>query len=81
MPTNVIMPALELAQEKGKVLRWLKAPGDRVAKGDPIVDIETDKVTVAPPMRHVSHPTPPDRHRHLENGTEQPHSNWRTCGQ
>ena len=31
MPTNVIMPALELAQETGKVLRWLKAPGDRQA--------------------------------------------------
>ena len=46
MPTNVIMPALELAQETGKVIRWLKAPGDRVAKGDPIVEIETDKVTV-----------------------------------
>src|SRR5688572_20024897 len=46
MPTNVIMPALELAQETGKVNRWLKAPGDRVAKGDPIVEIETDKVTV-----------------------------------
>jgi hypothetical protein len=30
MATNVIMPALELAQENGKVLRWLKAPGDRV---------------------------------------------------
>jgi pyruvate dehydrogenase E2 component (dihydrolipoamide acetyltransferase) len=40
------MPALELAQETGKVIRWLKAPGDRVAKGDPIVEIETDKVTV-----------------------------------
>ena len=38
MPTNVIMPVLELAQETGKVLRWLKAPGDRVAKGDPIVE-------------------------------------------
>lgn len=46
MPTNVIMPALEMAQETGKVIRWLKAPGDRVAKGDPIVEIETDKVTV-----------------------------------
>ena len=42
MPTNVIMPAFELAQETGKVLRWLKAPGDRVANGDPIVEIETD---------------------------------------
>ncbi len=46
MPTNVIMPALELAQETGKVLRWLKQPGDSVRKGEPIVEIETDKVTV-----------------------------------
>ena len=46
MPTSVIMPALELAQETGKVLRWLKAPGESVRKGEPIVEIETDKVTV-----------------------------------
>ena len=46
MPTPVIMPALELAQETGKVVRWLKAPGDAVAKGEPLVEIETDKVTV-----------------------------------
>ena len=46
MPANVIMPALELAQETGKVLRWLKSPGDTVRKGESIVEIETDKVTV-----------------------------------
>jgi len=46
MPTNVIMPALELAQETGKVLRWLKSHGDTVRKGESIVEIETDKVTV-----------------------------------
>ena len=46
MPTTVIMPALELAQETGKVLRWIKAPGDTVRKGEPLVEIETDKVTV-----------------------------------
>jgi pyruvate dehydrogenase E2 component (dihydrolipoyllysine-residue acetyltransferase) len=45
MPTNVIMPALELAQETGKVLQWLKFPGDTVRKGEPLVEIETDKVT------------------------------------
>ena len=45
MPTNVIMPALELAQESGKVLHWLKLPGDTVTKGEPLVEIETDKVT------------------------------------
>src|SRR2546425_9167818 len=46
MPATVIMPALELAQETGKVLKWLKSPGDTVAKGESIVEIETDKVTV-----------------------------------
>src|SRR5262245_5841613 len=46
MPTNVIMPALEMAQETGKVLKWLKAAGHTVAKGETIVEIETDKVTV-----------------------------------
>jgi pyruvate dehydrogenase E2 component (dihydrolipoamide acetyltransferase) len=46
MATNVIMPALELAQETGKVVRWIKASGDTVRKGEPIVEIETDKVTV-----------------------------------
>ena len=40
------MPALEMAQETGKVLRWIKSPGDRVIKGESIVEIETDKVTV-----------------------------------
>ncbi|MGE5265551.1 MAG: 2-oxo acid dehydrogenase subunit E2 [Acidobacteriota bacterium] len=46
MATNVIMPALEMAQETGKVLRWLKAEGETVGKGEPIMEIETDKVTV-----------------------------------
>jgi len=46
MPTTVIMPALELAQTTGKVLKWLKSPGDTVSRGEPLVEIETDKVTV-----------------------------------
>jgi pyruvate dehydrogenase E2 component (dihydrolipoamide acetyltransferase) len=46
MPANVIMPALEMAQETGKVIRWLVAPGSSVQKGQPIVEIETDKITV-----------------------------------
>jgi pyruvate dehydrogenase E2 component (dihydrolipoamide acetyltransferase) len=46
MPATVIMPALELAQETGKVVRWLKTAGETVVKGEPIVEIETDKVTV-----------------------------------
>jgi pyruvate dehydrogenase E2 component (dihydrolipoamide acetyltransferase) len=46
MATNVIMPALGMAQETGKVLRWLKADGEAVKQGEPLVEIETDKATV-----------------------------------
>ncbi len=43
---NVIMPALGMAQETGKVLRWLKGEGDAVTQGEPLLEIETDKATV-----------------------------------
>src|SRR5581483_8021195 len=46
MPADVIMPALGMAQETGKILRWLKADGDAVAKGEQLMEVETDKVTV-----------------------------------
>ncbi len=46
MPTDVLMPALGMAQETGKVIRWLKAEGDAVALGEPLMEVETDKVTV-----------------------------------
>jgi pyruvate dehydrogenase E2 component (dihydrolipoamide acetyltransferase) len=40
------MPALGMAQETGKLVRWLKAEGDEVAKGEPLMEVETDKATV-----------------------------------
>jgi pyruvate dehydrogenase E2 component (dihydrolipoamide acetyltransferase) len=43
MAISVVMPALELAQESGKLLAWLKQEGDDVAKGEMIAEIETDK--------------------------------------
>ena len=46
MPIEVIMPALGMAQETGKLVRWIKNEGDAVAKGEPLMEIETDKVTV-----------------------------------
>jgi pyruvate dehydrogenase E2 component (dihydrolipoamide acetyltransferase) len=46
VPTEVIMPALGMAQETGKLLRWIKSEGDTVTKGEPLMEIETDKVTV-----------------------------------
>lgn len=45
MAVSVVMPALELAQETGKVLVWIKKEGDQVAKGEPLLEIETDKVS------------------------------------
>ena len=46
MPVEVIMPMLGMAQETGKVLRWLKQDGESVRKGEPLLEVETDKVTV-----------------------------------
>ena len=46
MPAEVVMPALGMAQETGKVLRWFKEDGAPVAKGEPLLEVETDKVTV-----------------------------------
>ncbi len=46
MATNVILPALGMAQETGKVVRWLKTEGEQVTKGEPLAEIETDKATV-----------------------------------
>jgi pyruvate dehydrogenase E2 component (dihydrolipoamide acetyltransferase) len=43
---EVIMPRLSDTMEEGLVARWLKHPGDAVARGDEIAEIETDKVTV-----------------------------------
>lgn len=46
MATDVIMPALGMSQEKGKILKWLKREGESVSKGEPLMEIETDKATV-----------------------------------
>ena len=40
------MPALEMAQETGKLLSWRKREGDAISKGEPLLDIETDKAVV-----------------------------------
>jgi len=40
------MPALEMAQETGKLLAWRKKEGERVTKGEPLLEIETDKAVV-----------------------------------
>lgn len=46
MATNVIMPALGMSQDTGKVIKWLKAEGQTVTQGEPLIEIETDKAVV-----------------------------------
>jgi pyruvate dehydrogenase E2 component (dihydrolipoyllysine-residue acetyltransferase) len=46
MAISVVMPALEMAQENGKLLAWRKKEGESVAKGEPLLEIETDKAVV-----------------------------------
>jgi pyruvate dehydrogenase E2 component (dihydrolipoamide acetyltransferase) len=43
---NVIMPKMGDGMEEGTLLRWLKQVGDQVDIGDPIAEIETDKVSL-----------------------------------
>jgi len=46
MAISVVMPALEMAQETGKLISWLKKEGETVAKGEPLLEIETDKAVM-----------------------------------
>jgi len=46
MAISVVMPALEMAQETGKLISWLKKEGEAVAKGEPLLEIETDKAVM-----------------------------------
>ncbi len=46
MNHRVIMPDLGQTAAEGKILRWLKKPGDRVSKGEALFEVETDKVTM-----------------------------------
>src|SRR5580765_5509867 len=46
MAISVVMPALEMAQETGKLVSWKKKEGDSVKKGELLLEVETDKAVV-----------------------------------
>jgi len=46
MPISVVMPALEMAQETGKLVAWRKKEGEAVAKGEILLEVETDKAVM-----------------------------------
>jgi len=46
MAISVVMPALEMAQETGKLVSWLKKEGESVSKGELLLEVETDKAVM-----------------------------------
>jgi pyruvate dehydrogenase E2 component (dihydrolipoamide acetyltransferase) len=44
--SDLVMPRLSDTMEEGTILRWLKADGDTIARGEELVEIETDKATM-----------------------------------
>ena len=44
MPTNVVMPQMGESVAEGTIIKWLKRPGDRVERDEPLFEITTDKV-------------------------------------
>jgi pyruvate dehydrogenase E2 component (dihydrolipoamide acetyltransferase) len=46
MAVSVVMPALEMAQETGKLVAWRKKEGETVSKGEVLLEIETDKAVM-----------------------------------
>src|SRR5690348_5081592 len=47
MPVDIVMPRLSDTMTEGTVARWLKKPGDHVAKGEALAEIETDKALMS----------------------------------
>src|ERR1044071_6289872 len=45
MASEVKLPRLGQGMESGTIVRWLKAEGDQVEKGEPLYELDTEKVT------------------------------------
>ena len=44
MVTDVVMPQMGESIAEGTVVKWLKKPGDKVERDEPLLEISTDKV-------------------------------------
>ncbi len=49
MPLDIVVPSLGESVASATIARWMKKPGDAVAADEPLVELETDKVTVEVP--------------------------------
>src|SRR5829696_659774 len=45
MATDISLPRLGQGMEAGTIVRWLKSEGDNVEKGEPLYELDTEKVT------------------------------------
>lgn len=46
---DVLLPQFGMGMQDGEIIRWLKAIGDEVREGDPLVEVEAAKTTVEMP--------------------------------
>ncbi|NJD02740.1 MAG: biotin attachment protein [Ruminiclostridium sp.] len=46
MATRIVMPPLGETMDEGKIIQWLKKEGDKVERGEALLEVETDKVTM-----------------------------------
>jgi pyruvate dehydrogenase E2 component (dihydrolipoamide acetyltransferase) len=46
MAVEIVMPAMEMAQDSARLVAWLRDEGEYIRQGEPVMEIETDKVTV-----------------------------------
>src|SRR6476661_9004972 len=44
MATNIVVPELGESVVEARVAKWLKKQGDQVSAGDPLVELETEKI-------------------------------------
>src|SRR5246500_692965 len=44
MPTDIIMPQIGESIVEGTITKWLKKPGDKIQRDEPLFEISTDKV-------------------------------------
>ena len=87
MATDVILPALGMSQDTGKIVQWLKAEGEQVAKGEPLAEIETDKATVeieapaAGVLAHVAAAAGDERQRDQAQPCDPPRRDRSPCSE
>jgi 2-oxoglutarate dehydrogenase E2 component (dihydrolipoamide succinyltransferase) len=61
MATNIVVPELGESVVEARVAKWLKQPGDHVNAGDPLVELETEKIDLevsadrAGTLRSIAH--------------------------